>query len=534
MGSFNPKASNLIIFNNTVYTYDKTDRVLGGLTGVSNAPILDLSANSAYLKKFKGTILRGTEDPNTSSTVSTYLDGVTFDEFFPNRILYFKTDDGSLWTVDETSYDETAASVLWVNNYTTVSLNVKALKLNGDGDDSTYIYFEYDNLTKTLSLKDETDALANIQVDELKFNVYDGEEDDITKIADNEILLMYHIEDDTENDDAFFAVKRLEPLTTSVTISAFEMESGVDEDTWTTTAGNAADLVNNDYVQVSGLVEGEGENINGYYRVKSYDGTSLVTDRNFKAIVADEDESGLSGELYKDNAAMIKWNETSEIFELVTRDGDLLGLSVESLQINGVDAGFYSFFINTVISNQVEFDAFFDDTDLDIEGEWVYVKSGDYEMSNDITVISDNCKIEFADGCNIDLKGYSFDISGTENVSVIGGTYTNTGGSVSNVFDISDCTFCRLENMIFSDITGDTCITGSSDTGGSTENCGLYRIRIEEGNDFDININDVQNSCLIDCYLYNTESGNLNYSGLNNCVFIGFLDGESNVFTIGD
>jgi hypothetical protein len=238
--------------------------------------------------------------------------------------------------------------------------------------------------------------------------------------------------------------------------------------------------------------------------------------------------------LYKDNAAMIKWNESDSRFELVTRDGELLGLSVDRLQINGVDAGFYSFFINTVISNQTEFDAYFDGTNLDIEGEWVYVKSGNYDLNNSVTVISDNCKIEFADGCTIDLNGNSFDISGTENVSIIGGTYTNSGGSVSYVFDISDCTFCKLENMIFSGIVGDTCITGSGDTGSWTNNCGLYRIRIESGNEFDININNIQNSSLIDCYLYNTEIGKLNYSGLINCNFIGFLDDESNVFTTGD
>jgi len=361
MGSFNPKTSNLIVFNDTVYTYDKADRVMGSLSGQSNAPVIDLAANSAYLKKFKGTVLRGTDDPNTSTTVATYLAGVTFDEFFPNRIIYFKTDDGSLWTVKESTYLETAASVEWENNYTSTSLNVKSLKLNGDGDDNSYIYFEYDNLTKTLSLKDENNDLASIQVDELNFNVYDGNEDDVTKIADNEILLMYQIVDDTENDDAYFAVKRLVSLSTPVTISSFEMNTGetsINEDTWTTTAGDSADLVNNDYVQVSGIDEDTGEIINGYYRVKSYDGSTLVTDRDFKAIVADSNKSGLSGELYKDNAAMIKWNESDSRFELVTRDGELLGLSLDSLQLNGVDAGFYSFFINTVISNQTEFDAF--------------------------------------------------------------------------------------------------------------------------------------------------------------------------------
>jgi hypothetical protein len=553
MGSFNPKELDIIVWNNNIYTYDKIDRVIGGIDGTSNKPVIDLSQNSHYLKKYKGNILRGTLDPNTDPDVLTYLNSIDLDNLTPNHILYFKEDDMSVWTIDKTSYLETVDSITWLSQYDNYKLNVKGVELNGDGNKATYIYFDYDSDNEVLKIKDENGDLADLQVKDLNFNVY-GSGSEITKLEDNEILLLSHITNSSQNQDAFYSVKRLED--TPLTITGFERnidggQTGTDDDydLWHIDGDINPNLVVGDFIQISNITEGVGDDINGYYRVlSSNDQTGfnyIKTDRNFKVIEASSDQpTGLNGIIQKDNAVSIKWdndydNGTGEdpgIWTLIDKDNNLLPLKVSGLQIDGQEPEFLNLFINTIITNEAEFNLFFNNGNIVRSNEKVFVKHNplaDYTLSNNIIIEGDNLHIEFGPGVEIDLNGYSVifnNNTGTqENIIFKGGIWydSTTGGSLNGYyFDLSNSINSKLEDMVIENCEADKCIIGNS----SMEFCNINNIKLDSNsNIFNILIDNIYNSNLMEVWLENTDTGK-ELLNIYNSNFVGFLNGESTIY----
>jgi hypothetical protein len=544
MGSFNAKDSGVIIWNNTVYTYDKIDRVIGGIDGTSNKPVIDLSQNAHYLKKFKGTLLRDSGDPNSSSTVSTFLSEVEPDEFLDERLMYLDDSSGDIWTI--TGYDgSTVGSITWQNQYQTKALNIKQLNINGDGDQSTYVYFEYDPINELLKLKDDQGDLADLQVDNLKFNIYNGADTNVTNIQDNEVLLLSQITDPSQNTDAFCAVKRLEE--TGLTITGYESnidggQTGESDnfDKWYIDGDLPGDLEAGDYIQIDGLEENSNESINGYYRVSTFNDESqtgtneITTDRTFNALEADIDQptlqTGNSGSIYKDNSAILKWEnnydngtgENTGRFVLIDREDNLLPLKVGSLQIGEENASFYGLFMNTLISSEAQFENI---NWSDRSNEWIYVDVDNLTLTEDILINGNNLKLEFKPGCTIDMNGYIIDISGNTNVTIKGGIWTNTGTGVDTIIDMGDCINCRLENMIFENCIANTCIIGDT----LMENCVINNIKIDDSNNFNILINDIYNSNVMECWLDSPGTGT-EVVNIYNSNFVGFIDGEPEIY----
>jgi len=422
-------------YNSGIYIFENADLVLGGLAGTSNVPIKELADNSSYIKKYKGKIILGSGEPD--STGGADLTGIVIDSDSQDNILYMDETTGSFWKPAD------AGITSWTNIYKSAVLNVKGIKINNAGDESDYFEFSYNGSTNTLELKDEDGNYGDVRVGKVTFDTVDGSSLSISRIADDEILLLFDITQTSENSDGFYSVKRLEDIS-GVTITQVEEYSALDTDTWTVTLDTGITLSSvispNDYVQARGIVEGTGEEINGYYRIIAVSTDSFTTFRSFNPVFISGTGStitGQSGSLSLDNSAMLKWDDTNTQFSLEKRDGTLLPLNIAGLEINGVPAGFYA---DRVISTQTQFDELFANVDTGqdtcylktpgdsyvsiVENEFIALKpnadeiDGHYNLNNNIEILGDNVRIETMGSASIKYGTTNLEIR-TRNDSIL-------------------------------------------------------------------------------------------------------------------
>lgn len=408
MGNYNGDET----YSPSIYIFEDTDLVLGGLNGTSNVPIKQLANNTSYLKKFTGSFLHGTIEPTAST-----LTGFNLDANSINNILYLNTVDGSIWKLTSIS------PVTWVNTYKTATLNVNGLSLNNNGDTADVLTFTYNAPEKTLELKDEFGNYGNIKVGRISFDTLESEQLNFSRVADSELILLYEITNNTENADAMFSVKRLQDIP-QITVTGYTV--GVTEDTWTVTlsSGVLSDyLTSNDFVQIKGFNENTGEIINGYYKLNFVSTNYFSTIRTHNAIIADNptSQTGDTGTLSKDISAMIRWNNSQNYFEFVDRQNNLLPINCSGFFVNNIASGFVA---DRVISSNLQFNQLFSDniatgsnicylkkpetgyTDI-IEKEYIYLKAntdtvdGHYELFNYVEILGSNIKIESAPGITI-------------------------------------------------------------------------------------------------------------------------------------
>lgn len=402
-------------YNPTIFVFEESTLVLGGPDGPDNVALKELADSGAYLKKFKGRIVRGVGAPNASTLAGFHADGDVV-----NNTLYLDESTQSFWKPN----DSTGST--WTNKTKTAKLNIKGLSLNDAGNDTNYMKLEFDAANNRLVVKNSNDTLGNLQVGKLIFNQIDGQPLESAKIVDDEILLLYEITSEAQNQNAQFVVKRLDDLPGLTVIG------------WNNTAPDSRFLLNtspvgliavNDYVQIRGLPEATGENIDGYYLVKAVAANYIDVYENYKKIVAvATSQSSLSGQISKDNSAMIMWNEASMFWELRDRAGNLLSINVGGLYINGVLSEIIP---DRVIRNTLDYlDVFAHvETGSDtcylkkpetnytqyIQDEWIIVRpnadtpDGSYGVDNNIEIAKSNVKLEFYPGASFKFNGnYTF------------------------------------------------------------------------------------------------------------------------------
>lgn len=401
-------------FNYNIYIYEAEDFVLGGLTGTSNIPIKQLADNSAYLKKFKGRIIRGTGDPDSNT-----LNDLDTDSNTTSNTLYLDENSGAFWKPDDQN------GTTWTNIYKSVVMNVKQLRINNNGDDTDYFKLVYNESANRLEIRDKNDVLADVRVGKVAYNSIDGESLTQSHFADQEILLLFDIVDHTENNDAYFSVKRLEALA-NLTITDLDVgdQSGETTDEWTVTvsSGVLSDYISSgDYIQITGIDEDSGEEINGYYLVNTVNdgGPSFTTYRTFNSVDG-TNKTLQSGNIYLDVASLIKWDETNQYWSLERRDGTLLPLNCAGFFIDGVATGFLA---DRVITTSAQFTELFENLDSGedtcylkkpetnyvdiIESEFIAIKpnvdtaDGSYTLNNNVEILGNNVEIKTFAGAYI-------------------------------------------------------------------------------------------------------------------------------------
>jgi len=411
MGLYN---GNSDVFNNSIYIFDDLDIVLGGENGISNVPIKQLTDNTSYLKKYKGSIIRGNGAPSL-----TLLNDYVIDADTANNVLYLDEDSGNFYkpVIVGGSLDH------WINIYESVVLNVAGLKIN-NGDENDYIELVYNDVDNVLEIKDDAGEFSNLRVNEIRYNVLDSKGDDETQtlLADNEILLLSGISDSTGNSDGFFAVKRLENLAPNVLITEYAVGNDTNqEDVFTFTdnvssSGDIDDIFSNGGNSIEKFIEIKNidDDVNGYYKVNSYTfdaGSSsgtIITSRLFKPIEKDEDTTvtGLTGTIEIDNSAMIRYNNNKGYFELISRRGDLISLNCSGVYQDGLSLVPSS---NLVIINQAMFDDFFTNETavkrLDLSNQKIYIKGKDtnYTLDKIVEIEGKNISVEFADNAKLEI-----------------------------------------------------------------------------------------------------------------------------------
>jgi hypothetical protein len=417
-------------FNTEVYIFSSEDFVLGELDGTSNIPLKQIAENTAYLKRFKGRIIYGTGTPSTGSIPTDMV----LDSYSIYNVLYLDETTGSFWKLTSIS------PITWSNITKSTVLNVAGLKINNAGNDAEYFEFKYNSTTNTLELLDSYGNYGNVKVGTVYYNTIDSRtitDIEFVNIVDSELLLLANIEDESQNQDAFFSVKRLEDIS-EITVTSFyrKDESVYVDDTWYVSVSSGtvlSDYISDgDYVEIQGIDEESGEEINGYYKV-SYVNDALNyfrTSSDFRSAFAFNDYTGLSGTMSKDNSAQIRWNATDVRWELKTRNGNLLPLQISNfINESGIPVGFIA---DRVISTTSQFDALFNNVvtgeDVcylrkpetnyteDIENEFIYIKpnsdvgsNGEYTLNNMVQIMGSNIKIETTKGTKINtVSGAGF------------------------------------------------------------------------------------------------------------------------------
>lgn len=395
----------------SITIFETDTLVLGGIDGPDNIALKQLADSGSYIKKFKGRIVRGTGVPNAST-----LSGFNADANVVTNTLYLDEATQSFWKPND------SIGSTWTNFTKAAKLNIKGLKLNDAGDDTDFLKLEYDAANNRLMVKKPDNTLGNIRVAKVIFNQIDGEALDTAKIVDSEIILLFDIASEAQNQNAQYAVKRLSDIPALV-VTAWDNTNPDSKFTFNTAP--APYLAVNDYVQIRELPEDTGDNINGYYLVKTIGGNFIEVDQNYKKIVANATaETGLSGSISKDNSAMIMWNETAGYWELRDRAGNLLSINVGGLYINGVLSEIIP---DRVVRNNLDYMEIFAhvETGQDtcylkkpetgyteyIKNEWIIIRpnedsaDGSYDVLNNIEIPKSNLKLEFYPGATFKFLG---------------------------------------------------------------------------------------------------------------------------------
>jgi hypothetical protein len=342
VGQYTGNAGN---FSDSIYYFEPIDQVLGGLTGPSNRPVKMLADNTAYLKKFKGNLIRGNGAPSDA-----VLTGYSIDANTNNNTIYLDEVTGAFWKRTGTN--------TWQNTYAGATLNVKEVKFNNNGIDSQYVFLRYNATSNQLELRNSADtAYADLRVGTLIFDSADTEGGTISKFIDKEIIILNNITDASENQDGFFSVKLLIDETLA-TVTSFEVKglNGHTNDKFYYSGSLTTPISAGDYIQIKGIPELASEKINGFYKVDSVGVGYIITNNIFKSLNSQTEKTGLTGSVSKDNSAQLRWDNAHDRWELRKRDGTLLPLNVSGLLINGVAV---SFIADRVISTTVQFDEIF-------------------------------------------------------------------------------------------------------------------------------------------------------------------------------
>lgn len=308
---------NSTIFEISVFIIDESDPIEHGVDGIDSIPNENNQDRKSYLKKYKGRIIIANGEPTGNYSLQ-------IDSDLENSLLYLDQQTASFWKPTVTGTDITS----WTNITKNVILNIKEIRINETGDDSTYIKLSFNDNETKVYLTNYQDRFANILANRFIFTTAEGNALLQTYTSDDEVQINSDIETDAQNSDSKFSVKRY--------------------------------------------------------------------------TLADVQEN-----------VSLKWNETSQTWELINDNDDLLNINIGNVYQNGVLAQFIA---DVLITNQAEFDDIFN-TDIDggetifddpaLSGEndylYIYIKAGTYTLTNTIKSKRNNLIIECAKGAIISL-----------------------------------------------------------------------------------------------------------------------------------
>ena len=423
-------------YNSSIYIFDPSDFVIGAENGTTNVPVKQLADNSSYLKKFKGTILRG----NGTPTVAVLPSNFDLDSDVTTNLLYLDEDTGNFWKPT----DITATN--WENIYRSASLNVGSLRLNEDdgtaADETNYLDIKFDSLLNELQVL-ETDGttLGDFKVDKMNVgSLQSSDGGDTINVSEDEILILFNITNNGENSDAFFSAKNMEDLD-GVSITSFETDylSDGSLDKWnlTLSTGDLTNLVYsngaNVFINIYSFSELTGQVINNYYKVVDVvDATDtgetssyITTDRTFQAmnVTPYSPTNNSTGLISIDNSAQIKWDTTLQQWSFIKRDGTSLSINANGFIINGVNVGFIS---DTIIETIAQFNSILNTGTVGgnyLTTPFYYVikphgSGNEYLLNTDLIISSSNIRIETIGGAYIKFSDNDVTIK-TDNNSIV-------------------------------------------------------------------------------------------------------------------
>jgi len=556
------------VWTANVYTFDNDDPVQGGSAGTDNKPLKELANNCASLKQFKSNVIQGALNPNDDSsinsltalqTTTTYaiqsyeVDSGNFTTGYITSLLYFNYLDGTFWRFN-------VGTGNWENFNDSINFDLTEIRINKDG-----------NLTeneKYYSLKTETidgeqklvlrefpgNQLGDLVVDTIEANVFDGTAE-VTNIVDKEVLLLANNTDEN-NQDAQFAIKRLldigatlDKINTDVDVSGLGLSDPFGFDKFTIiydgSNGPLSTYIDPDsfesYFEAKITDTGYAD-IAGYYRVakvveQTGDEYLLYTYRSFNGVVLEtgvtEVDFSPDEQVLMDVSAMIQWvnspletGDEDGYFQLVTRQGLLLGLNVANLAETEGDVGdVYSI----IITNQAQFDTYFTST-FSSSNEYVIVKpnrselsGGYYNLDHLVEFTGNNNTIIFHDGARVKITHVDagFKINCNDIRLDVNFDGITVAGMNNPAIDIFSTTNCDINTKIFN-LIGDVAIRGTS----NTTNVNL-KATIDGTNTVNSNLQSLENVNCNDIYLVNDVTGGKNIDTCTNINIVGFVQTDA-------
>lgn len=409
------------VFVSQIQLIEEPELVIGGVDGVDNRALKLLANRTSYSKRFKCNLLRGAGVPDANTA-----DDLTLDANSVNNVYYLDESTGSIHKLTAISPQT------WTNITKDTTSNLRGVEINDAGDISKYFRMEYDTTNNRLQFINEFGDYADVRIGNVIYDRVDGITGTQSHIGDVETLLVFDIEQESQNQDGYYGVKRLSDVSGNVTNLETETDiagspSGT-LDRWTVDTDMTTSLSDGDYIQIRGFSEDSGEEINGFYHINTINASYITTRRLFNPADGTID-SGDTGLISRDVSVFLQWDDSNDRFDLRDRDGNLLPINVSSLLIAGVGA---SPLADRTISTQAEWENYFGTNDgtphyITSSERNVYIKArndgGGTEYLHDHKVVfadSDIFQVTMLAGAKVQFTGAdaSFHIRNSSNLKV--------------------------------------------------------------------------------------------------------------------
>jgi hypothetical protein len=190
MISYNPTEN----YNASVYIMQVEDPIQGGVDGIDNLAIQQLTKNVKYLKKFKGTIIIGSVDPSGNYNLS-------IDYNSQNNLLYLNETRGSFWKPIVSGSMVTS----WTNITKLTVMNIAGISINSLGNDNSFQSLTFEDGVmpgdSQVSIIKWNNRPGNLQLGKITFKDATTLYNRLGYINDTEILSNYTVEQESGNID---------------------------------------------------------------------------------------------------------------------------------------------------------------------------------------------------------------------------------------------------------------------------------------------------------------------------------------------
>lgn len=170
-------------------------------SGIDNLARLHNAKRTAYLQKFKGTLIVGQGAPVGQL-------GVVADVDTPVNALYFDVDTNAIWRPSVTGATITG----WTNITKNVVMNLQEIQINDNGNDQNYASLKYNGVDK-ISLKNMVGTMIDMQVDTVAFDEIEGFSLLQIVTPDKELIINFGVTQESQNGNGKFSTKRFSAAT---------------------------------------------------------------------------------------------------------------------------------------------------------------------------------------------------------------------------------------------------------------------------------------------------------------------------------